>query len=102
MKKLTASLALTAILVGSIGTAALATTIPASGGTWTYGINNNADNSYHMGYSYYFHPTNTHTSSVSVNGTVYRSPLTSKGNTSIMNGPSTQSTQIGLYYNPNA
>lgn len=85
----------------TIGVVAFATIAHVGGGTWTYGYTD-PGNGYYMGYSYYYHPSNTHTSSVSVNGTVYRSALTAPGYTSMINSPSTTSTDIQCYYNSKA
>lgn len=99
-KKLIFSLVLVAAIIGSIASTALATTIEVGGGTWTYGTYDVFPTSNHVGYSYYYHPTNVHTSSVMVDQTLYRSSNTAPGQTSIAESAWTTSWNISFYYNP--
>ena len=101
--KLTTSLLLAASLVSTMSISAFAwdsVTYP-DGGKWAYGYTD-PGNSYYMGYSYYHHDYNAHTSSVSLDGTLYRSSITAPGYTSKVNAPSSQSLNLQWYYNPNA
>lgn len=90
---------MSAVFLAVLAVPALAQTIyPAEGGTWNCGYTN-PGNGYYMGYSYYYHASRTHRSSVAVNGNVYRSAITASGYTSCVNGPSVQNyTGIACYY----
>lgn len=92
-----AGLTLSFIITSGIAVFAWQRSEPKEGGTHTYGVEA-PGNGYYMGFSYYYHPTKTHRSSVTVDGTVYRSDIKVGGYTSCINGPSTQSQNIGCYY----
>lgn len=97
LKKLLLVPCLAVALTATIGIVASAATVSIDGGTWDRGYTN-PGNGYYMGYSYYYHPSKTHGSSVSVSGTIYSSPKTLKGYTSRINAPSTTSKAIQTFY----
>lgn len=100
MKKIIMSASLAASLLLTSGAVAFAwsnSVTPREGGRWTYGVEE-PGNGYHMGFSYFYHGSRAHRSSVSLDGQLYRSPDTAPRYTSIINAPSSQSTDIHQYY----
>lgn len=95
------ALVFTFSLIASVATTALATTVNVGGGTWEYGVYYYTFPYDHkVGYSYYNHPTNVHTSTVKVDSTYYRSSNAAPGNTSVAESAWTTSNNISCYYNP--
>lgn len=103
MKKLTKSLLLTALILTTMSISAFAwqsSYTTEEGGTHTYGVSQPGNGS-EMAFSYYYHPTLTHTSSVTYDGKLYTSGAYAPGRTSIANGPSVPSGTVTFhwYYN---
>lgn len=72
------------------------------GGSWTYGLSDPGNN-YYMGYSYYYHGSNAHTSSVRLGDEFKRSAITALGKTAMVNSSSQYKiTDVEWWYNSRA
>ena len=99
-KKITTTLLLSASIVTTLSVAALAGITYPEGVTLNAGIKR-PGNGYEMGYSYYYHGSKSHASSITHDGKVVAdSGRYAKGYTSMANGPSVQEGKFNIeaYY----